>query len=77
MTKGMVQVSGSTYRIVRIGHGTYEAVRLLDDECVGRFASGPPLQVQPLSGDQELVRRIAQTALRSGKTSWVGRLSFP
>jgi hypothetical protein len=70
----MVQVSGSTYRIVRVGSKTYEVVRLLDDVCVGKFVSGPPLVVEPHHCDENFVREIAHAALRQGKTSWVGRL---
>jgi hypothetical protein len=72
----MVQVAGNTYRIVRLARGTYEAVRLRDDECVGRFASGPPLQIETWNGDEALIRGIAQAAVRQAKTSWVGRLTL-
>ena len=33
--KGMVQVAGVTYRIVRIERGVYDVVRILDDQRPG------------------------------------------
>ena len=41
--KGMVQVAGTTYRIVRRERGHYDVVRILDDERVGSFRSIPHL----------------------------------
>ena len=31
VVKGMVQVAGKTYRVVRLAQGSYEVVRILDD----------------------------------------------
>jgi hypothetical protein len=72
--KGMVQVSGRTFRIVRIARGHYEVVRILDDTRMGSFWSGPTLQVSE-GEHEELVREIARCAIQGGKTSWVGRLA--
>lgn len=72
--KGMVQVSGRTFRIVRIERGHYDVFRILDDARVGSFWSGPRLLVA--EGEQEeLIREIARCAIQGGKTSWVGRIA--
>jgi hypothetical protein len=73
LVKGMVQVGGSTYRIVRLERGHYEVVRILDDVSLGTFRARPA--VQGTSGnDEELVLLVARAAIQTGKTSWVGRL---
>jgi hypothetical protein len=72
--KGMVQVSGRTFRIVRITRGHYEVIRILDDARIGAFRSTPTLSV--CEGEhRDLVREIARCAIQGGKTSWVGRLA--
>jgi hypothetical protein len=71
--KGMVQVAGTTYRIVRRERGHYDVVRILDDERVGSFRSIPHLQVTGCTIDAEEMRDIARAAVQGGKTSWVGR----
>ena len=73
--KGMVQVGGSTYRIVRVSQASYEVIRVLDDTCVGAFRSAPSLVVTPLKIDGDLLREIARTAIKDAKTSWVGRIA--
>jgi len=73
--KGMVQVSGTTYRIVRVARGHYEVVRILDDARVGSFQSEPTFVVSA-GPNVELVRDIARTAIQGGKTSWVGRINL-
>lgn len=75
--KGMVQVSGATYRIVRLGPGEYEVVRLLDDARVGTFRSFPRVEVLTSQIDATLMRLIARAAVQGAKTSWVGRLDLP
>jgi hypothetical protein len=75
--KGMVQVSGATYRIVRLGPGEYEVVRLLDDARVGTFRSFPRVEVLASQIDANLMRLIARAAVQGAKTSWVGRLDLP
>lgn len=73
--KGMVQVSGRTFRIVRIARGHYEVIRILDDTRIGSFWSEPNFKVS--AGEHEdLVREVARCAIQGGKTTWVGRLAF-
>ena len=43
--KGMVQVAGVTYRIVRVERGMYDVVRILDDQRVGQFRTIPRVEV--------------------------------
>jgi len=71
--KGMVQVGGNTYRIVRLEPGHYAIIQILDDERVGTFRPSPHLQIT--SGDKDLVLRVARAAVQRGKTSWAGRLN--
>ena len=73
--KGMVQVSGTTFRIVRVAHGHYEVIRILDDTRIGAFWSTPTLSICE-GGHQDLVREIARCAIQGGKTSWIGRLAI-
>ena len=74
--KGMVQVSGATYRVVRVGMGVYDVVRLLDDVSVGRFRTLPHAQVESTTLDPELMNQVVRAAIQGAKTSWVGRLSL-
>lgn len=75
--KGMVQVVGVTYRIVRVERGVYDVVRILDDQRVGQFRTIPRVEVTAsLSPDDTTMTEIAKAAVKWGKTSWVGRLSF-
>jgi hypothetical protein len=74
--KGMVQVSGVTYRIVRIERGMYDVVRILDDQRVGQFRTIPRVEVTAAEAPAETIAEIAKAAVKWGKTSWVGRLSF-
>ena len=71
--KGMVRVAGSTFRIVRIQHGHYEVIRILDDARLGTFWSEPNFKVSECE-NEDLLREIARSAIQGGKTSWVGRL---
>src|ERR1700690_2938121 len=71
--KGMVQVNGVTYRIVRVRVGQYEIVRLLDDLRVGEFALGARTEALCDGGAPELSREIARAALQGGRTSWLPR----
>ncbi len=73
VVKGMVQVCGTTYRIVRLSRGQYNVVRILDDTRVGSFSSGPSISVTPASIDAALMREIVRVAIQGAKTSWVGR----
>jgi hypothetical protein len=76
--KGMVLVSGKTYRIARVSSGVYDVTRILDDELVGTFKVGPPLVVVKAHGIEEsLVREIGRAAVQAAKTSWMGRVTIP
>lgn len=74
--KGMVQVRGTTYRIVRLAHGHYQVVRIMDDAMIGKFSSEPRFELHPAGVDVALFRQIAFAAIQGGKTSWVGRLTM-
>ena len=76
VVKGMVQVAGTTYRIVRVSRGQYEVVRILDDTPVGAFSNGPTVEVLPDGIDASLMREIVRVAIQGAKTSWVGRLAL-
>ncbi|HEY1533059.1 MAG TPA: hypothetical protein VGF76_03550 [Polyangiaceae bacterium] len=73
IVKGMIQVAGTTYRIVRLKRGHYNVVRVLDDVLVGGFTSAPQIEIRPDGVDAELMREIARVAIQGAKTSWVGR----
>jgi hypothetical protein len=75
VVKGMVQVAGSTFRIVRVSRGQYEVVRILDDARVGSFCLEPTLKVSE-GPSRELLREVARCAIQGGKTSWIGRLDL-
>lgn len=74
--KGMVQVLGATYRVVRVQLGTYDVVRLLDDARVGRFHTVPTTRIESSLVDEPLMNEIARAAIQGAKTSWVGRLNI-
>jgi len=76
VVKGMVQVAGKTYRVVRLAQGSYEVVRILDDTRVGTFRSTPPVEIVAQGIDAALMLEIARTAIQGAKTSWVGRLTI-
>lgn len=75
VVKGMVQVEGTTYRIVRIKRGHYNVVRVLDDVSVGTFSAGSAVTMTPDGISDELLREIARVAIQGAKTSWVGRIA--
>jgi hypothetical protein len=68
-SKGMVQVSGTTYRIVRAG-GVHQVFRLSDDGFVGSFAFSPALSLLECRIDAEILSAIARQALRSSRLDW-------
>lgn len=72
--KGMVQVDGTTYRIVRLKRGHYKVVRVLDDVSVGMFSVGSTFEMTPEGIEGELMREIARVAIQGAKTTWVGRI---
>lgn len=71
--KGMVQVAGDTFRIERVNHFTYVAVRIRDDRRVGAFQTSP-LQITQNHAELALMQDIARAAVRAGKTSWARRI---
>ena len=73
IVKGMIQVAGTTYRIVRLRRGQYDVVRVLDDVVVGGFTSTPQIEVNAKAIEHTLLREIARVAIQGAKTSWVGR----
>jgi len=75
VVKGMVQVAGTTFRIVRIQQGHYEVVRILDDSRLGSFWSEPTFAVSE-SADRELLRAVARSAIQGGKTTWARRFDL-
>ena len=72
VVKGMIQVAGTTYRIVRLKRGRYDVVRVLDDVLVGGFTSAPHVQLHADGIDDALMREIARVAIQGAKTSWFG-----
>jgi hypothetical protein len=75
VVKGMVQVEGTTYRIVRLKRGHYKVVRVLDDLSVGWFSVGSSFEMAPEGIDGDLMREIARVAIQGAKTTWVGRIA--
>ena len=75
VVKGMVQVEGTTYRIVRIKRGSYKVVRVLDDVSVGSFSVGSTFEMAPDGIEENLLREIARVAIQGAKTTWVGRIA--
>jgi hypothetical protein len=75
--KGMIQVLGTTYRIVRVAPASYQAVRVLDDEVVGGFCCRTALEVEPRAVDLPTMLLIARTAVRAAKISSTGNLPPP
>jgi hypothetical protein len=72
--KGMVQVQGTTYRIVRIKRGHYSVIRVLDDIVVGTFTAGAAVEITHQDIEPAVMREIARIAIQGAKTSWVGRI---
>jgi hypothetical protein len=76
VTKGMVQVAGSTYRIVRMYRGQYSVIRILDDQRVGSFSARPAATVVAEGIEPALLREIMRVAIQGAKTSWAGHLAL-
>ena len=70
--KGMVQLAGVTYRIVRVAQGAYSVVRISDDVDVGRFHLAPALAIEPSGVEPALLREVARLAIHTAKTSYAG-----
>ena len=69
--KGMVQVAGVTYRIIRVATGSYSVVRISDDQTVGSFHLAPQLAIEALHIEPALMREVARLAIHTAKTSYV------
>ena len=69
--KGMVHIGALTYRIVKVRRGMYDAIRILDDVCIGTFRTIPRLSVQATGADDAVLRAVATEAMRQAKTSWI------
>jgi hypothetical protein len=70
--KGMVQVAGVTYRIIRVATGSYSVVRISDDQTVGSFHLAPQLGIEAELVEPALLREVARLAIHTAKTSYVG-----
>ena len=70
--KGMVQLAGVTYRIIRVATGSYSVVRISDDQTVGSFQLAPQLGIEALHIEPALLREVARLAIHTAKTSYVG-----
>ena len=70
--KGMVQLAGITYRIVRVATGAYSVVRISDDVDVGSFRVAPPLGIEARGVEPELLREVARLAIHTAKTTYAG-----
>jgi hypothetical protein len=70
--KGMVQVSGQTYRIVERAL-LNEVVRLSDDRLVGMFRHEPVLEVVNCEIPPEALLEVARHARRMGRLNWHAR----
>jgi hypothetical protein len=77
LIKGMVQVFGTTYRVVRVRPGNYEVTRIHDEVVVGCFTCERIVQVTALMVDDGLMRQIARAAVQQGRTSWMGAEQRP
>lgn len=70
---GMVQVLGTTYRLLRVRSASYQVVRIHDEALAGSFSCGRTLELVPEAVDLPLMRQLASAAVRGGKTGWMGR----
>ena len=68
--RGMVQVLGTTYRIVeRLDR--CDVVRILDDQLVGAFRHRPALQVLESKIDTGVLLGVARETLRQARVSYL------
>ena len=70
VVKGMVQVSGTTYRVVQRDVESYEVIRIHDEVVAGIFSCGATRTSKGFSVDALLMKRIAAAAVQQGRTSW-------
>jgi hypothetical protein len=73
-SKGMVQVSGKTYRIVERGR-VHDVVRLEDDHVVGTLRHHPLLEVVASELPRDAMWEVAMSALRGARLPWGPRSS--
>ena len=76
--KGMVQLAGSAYRIVRVGPEQYRMNRIphLHGRRVGGFSSRPAGALVAEGIEPALPREIMRVAIQNAKTSWTGHLAL-
>jgi hypothetical protein len=67
--QGMVQVLGTTYRVVARAD-RHDVIRVLDDQLVGAFRHRPCLQVIESKIDSELLLGVAREALQRALLAW-------
>jgi len=70
--RGMVQVSGTTYRIVERALFS-EVFRISDNRRIGAFRHEPALEVMESEIPLEALLDVARHALRSARLSWAPR----
>jgi hypothetical protein len=70
----MVQVSGTTYRIVERALFN-EVFRITDNRRIGAFRHGPALEVMESEIPREALLVVARHALRNARLSWPPRSS--
>jgi len=70
--KGMVQLAGVTYRIIRVAQGAYSVVRICDDLNVGGFHLAPALGIEARGVEPALLREVARLAIHTAKASYAG-----
>ena len=68
--KGMIKFEGASYRIVKVGKGKYDVIRILDEIKLGCFETIPKLRVHAENGEHKLLLDISLTALKQAKISW-------
>jgi hypothetical protein len=71
----MVQLLGTTYRLLQRGSGSYQVVRIHDEAVAGWFSCGQTTEFAPDAVELGLLRQIAAVAVRGGKTRWMGRVT--
>lgn len=65
----MVQVSGTTYRIVSTAD-THAVFRIEDDRRIGVFLKQPSLRLLECDTCEDELRRVAKAALRAARLPW-------
>lgn len=65
----MVQVSGTTYRIVSTA-GSHAVFRIDDDRRIGVFLKQRTLRLLECDECEDELRRVAKAAFRAGRLPW-------